>query len=64
MPVCAASTFKVLVDKLIPVPADNAVLETSIAALPFTSALTITPDPMEVTPAFVIAISHDTATGL
>ena len=44
MPVCAASTFKVFVDKLIPVPAVKAVLDTAIAAPDATLAFTTASD--------------------
>ena len=60
----ASSTFKVFVDKEIFVPAVKAVLDTAIAALAFTSASTITPEPIAVAPDEFIVTSPLTAVGL
>ena len=64
MPVCAASTLNVLVDKDTPVPATKAVLDIAIAALALTSALTITPLAIPKTPALVKLTSPLGTTGL
>ena len=47
---CAASTLRVFVERVIPVPATNAVLDIAIAALALISSLTITPVPIAAVP--------------
>jgi hypothetical protein len=55
IPVCAASTFKVFVDKVIPVPATKAVLDTAMFAPDATLASTTASDASSSAPTASLA---------